>query len=225
MKTLTSLLTAVLLAGCGQAPIPQPQPSQVSWEADIQAFERADREAQPDTGAVLFIGSSSIRLWESMSDDFPATRVLNRGFGGSQLEDLVRYADRIVLPYRPRLVFVYAGDNDVNAGKTPERVLMDYQALVRRIHQRLPETEIAFISIKPSPSRWHLAPAVRAANELVREFSAQDPRLGYVDVFTPMLGPDGEPREELFLEDELHMNRAGYAIWKAAVAPHLLEQP
>ena len=217
-------LSAVLLLGAcvpAQAPAPQAAPSVSQWETEIQAFERADRERRAQTGGVVFTGSSSIRLWETLADDFPDARVLNRGFGGSQLEDVLRYADRVVVPYRPRVVFVYGGDNDLASGKSPERVLADYQQLVQRIRQRLPETRIGFISIKPSPSRWHLAPAVRAANELVREYSANDPRLFYVDVFTPMLGPDGKPREDLFLDDMLHMNQKGYAIWRAAVAPHL----
>lgn len=223
MKILPKLLAVLLLIGCVQvrAPAPQVQPNPPKWEAEIQVFERADQERRPEPGGVVFTGSSSVRLWETLAEDFPDTRVLNRGFGGSELEDVLRHADRIIIPYRPRLVLVYGGDNDLAAGKTPERVLADYQALVQRIQQRLPNTRIGFISIKPSPSRWHLAPAVRAANEMVREFSARDPRLVYIDVFTPMLGPDGMPRDDIFLDDKLHMNQKGYVIWRSVIAPYL----
>lgn len=220
MNVLARLVGLLLLAGC--APVQPPaQPAPARWEAEIQAFERADRVAPPQPGGVVFTGSSSIRLWDGLAGDFPGVPVISRGFGGSQLADVVRFADRIILPYRPRTVLVYGGDNDLAEGKTPEQVFADYQALVRRIHAVLPDARIGFISIKPSPSRWHLAPAVRAANARVREHAARDPRLFYVDVFTPMLGPDGAPRTDLFLADRLHMNRRGYEIWKAAVAPHL----
>lgn len=223
MKTLRTVLITLLLAGCapGQAPPPPAPAGTAAWEAEIQQFEQADREHPPVAGGVVFVGSSSIRMWESLAGDFRGVAVLNRGFGGSELEDVARYANRIVLPYRPRLVLVYAGENDLNAGKTPESVLAAYRSLVRQIHQELPETRIGFISVKPSPSRWHLEAQMRRTNALVEEFSSRDPRLFYVDVFTPMLGADGRPREELFLEDRLHMNAQGYAIWRAAVLPHL----
>ncbi len=160
-------------------------------------------------------------MWTSVAEDFPHTPVLNRGFGGSQLADVARYASRIVLPYRPRLVLVYAGENDLNEGKSPESVLAAYEDLVQQIHRELPQTRIGFISIKPSPSRWHLEAQMRRANALVREYSMRDPRLFYVDVFTAMLDAQERPREELFLEDRLHLNEAGYALWRAAILPHL----
>lgn len=191
------------------------------WEPEIRAFEAADRENPPPKTAILFIGSSSIRLWKTLATDFKEHPVINRGFGGSHMEDSVALADRIVLPYQPRQIFVYAGDNDLAAGKTPERVLGDFQAFVEKVHGRLEETRIAYISIKPSPSRWHLADKIRTANRLVREFTATDRRLDYVDVFTPMLGTDGSPREELFVGDKLHLNEHGYRLWAKTVRPHL----
>ena len=152
----------------------------------------------------MFTGASSIRRWESLVADFPGIPVLNRGFGGSEYSDLVRYASRVIIPYKPRLVVCYSGDNDINRGKSPEVVASDFRTLVEQIHEQLPQTCVAFISIKPSLSRWKLVTAMRAANELVKSFIAKDKRLVYIDVFTPMLGPDGKPRPELLLEDGLH---------------------
>lgn len=195
------------------------------FEPEIAAFEAADRAHAPPTGGVVFVGSSSIRLWTTLAADFPGTEVINRGFGGSELSDAVRYARRIVLPYRPRLVVVYAGDNDLAAGKSPQQVLRDYRAFVHLVRRRLPRTRIAFIAIKPSPARWALAPQIRTANRLVRQYSSGDRRLRYVDIYTPMLDAGGAPRRELYLEDGLHMNAAGYAIWRDRVAPVLAGHP
>lgn len=217
------LFLLLLLFGCAPAQTPPPADAWGSdvWEDDIRRFEEADRVQPPPTGGVVFVGSSSIRGWRSLSDDFPGVPVINRGFGGSEMGDAVRYASRIVLPYRPRLVIVYAGENDLNAGKTPEHVVAAYDALVRQIHGELPQTRIGFISAKPSPSRWHLEDEMRRTNDLVREYAARDPRLFYIDVFSEMLDAEGQPREELFIGDRLHMNEAGYRIWREAVRPHL----
>lgn len=191
------------------------------WEPDIQAFEAEDRRQPPPQDAVLFVGSSSIRLWETLGQDFPGVPVINRGFGGSEIADVHHFADRIIFPYRPRTIVLYAGDNDLAGGKTPRQVLADYEALVEAIHERLPQARIAFIAIKPSPARWHLADAVRAANEAIWRRTTQDDRLAFIDVFSPMLGDDGEPRPELFVEDKLHLSAAGYALWTERVAPFL----
>jgi lysophospholipase L1-like esterase len=171
---------------------------------------------------VVFVGSSSIRLWPNLQADFPGVDVLQRGFGGSELADAVHYAPRIVLKYRPRLVVLYAGDNDLANGKSPESVFRHYKEFVAILERALPDTRIAFISIKPSGSRWSLVDKVRATNAMVREYAARDTRQIYVDVFTPMLGPDGLPREELFVEDKLHMTSKGYALWRDLLAPVVL---
>jgi lysophospholipase L1-like esterase len=215
------LIGLILAAGAlvmGQAAPPAPP-----WESDIQAFEKMDRESPPKPGGVLFVGSSSIRMWDTLAQDFPEVPVIRRGFGGSAMSDVVRFADRIIIPYKPRLIVVYAGDNDINDGTTPERVLDDYRALVGKVRERLPRTRVAFISIKPSLARWKLVEPMRKANELVREFSAPDSLLTYIDVFTPMLGADGTPRKELFLEDGLHLTAEGYAVWRDVVAPYIEE--
>ncbi len=208
-----------------RAPAPAPRiPEQVSnpaWEGDIARFQALDAQQPPPRGAVLFVGSSSIRFWDSLATDFPGQKVINRGFGGSEVRDSTWYADRIVIPYAPRLIVFYAGDNDLNAGRTPQQVRDDFVAFVTRVRRDLPDTRIAYISIKPSPSRAQLLPQIAEANGLIREAGKRFSNVDFLDVYTPMLGPDGQPRPELFREDMLHMTPAGYAIWRQVVAPEL----
>jgi lysophospholipase L1-like esterase len=191
------------------------------WAATIEKFTRADATNPPPRDAVVFIGSSSIVKWASLAQDFPNAKVVNRGFGGSQLEDSVHYLDRIVIPYRPRTVVLYAGDNDLNAGKTPETVFADFKEFTKRIHAKLPDTRIVYIAIKPSPSRWKIKDKVVRTNALIAAECVRDKRLAFADIYTPMLNASGEPRPELFVKDMLHMNEAGYAVWKPVVAPLL----
>ena len=188
------------------------------WAAAIDKFTQADVANPPPRNGVVFVGSSSIVKWSTLAQDFPGVKVINRGFGGSQLEDSVFYADRIVVPYQPRTVVLYAGDNDLNAGKTPETVLADFKAFTRKIHSKLPNTRIIYIAIKPSPSRWKIKDKVVSANALVAAECARDKRLAFADIYAPMLNANGEPRPELFVKDMLHMNEAGYAVWKPVVA-------
>jgi len=195
------------------------------WEAEIQAFEAEAEADLPPDGAVLFVGSSSIRMWTTLADDFPSVPVINRGFGGSEIADAIRFTHRIVLPYEPRMVLLYAGDNDIANGKSASEVLADVQRFVDLVHESLPETRIAFIAIKPSIARWKLVDEMEKANNLVREYAAANDRVEYIDIFTPMLGEDGWPRQELFMEDGLHLNDEGYALWKDIVAPFLTPTP
>ena len=201
-------------AARGQATAPR-------FQEEIGAFARSDRTNPPPQGAILFIGSSSIRLWKTLAEDFPGRQVINRGFGGSQLIDSVNYAEQIVLPYKPRLIVLYAGGNDINEGKSPQQVLADYQAFIRKVHATLPATRIAYISIAPNPARWAQVEKVRAANRLIEDYGRQDPTLTFINVFPHMLGEDGTPRPEIFEPDRLHLNAKGYALWKKIVEPFL----
>lgn len=222
---LASLLT--LLSACASAPLapvgPPQVPEQVSsadWEADMQRFAATDAIAMPPKHAVLFIGSSSIRFWETLATDFPGVATINRGFGGSQVRDSTWYADRIVVPYAPRMIVFYAGENDIESGRSPQQVHDDFDAFVARVRRDLPRVRIAYISSKPSPLRAHMMQAEREANALIAADAARL-KVQFIDVFTPMLDANGQPRGELFREDRLHMNRTGYELWTRVVAPYL----
>lgn len=231
-----ALLLAAGLCGCtgttAQAPareavaarVPTPAidpPSSDQWRADMARFAAQDAATPPPRDAIVFTGSSSVRMWQTLEADFPGKPVLNRGFGGSQLRDAVHYADQVAIAYRPRMIVLYAGDNDLDAGRSPEQVLHDFRAFVARVRARLPHTPIAFLAIKPSPQRAAQLARQQRANALVRREAATLRAVQFIDVATPMLGADGQPRPELFLADGLHMNARGYALWRAIVAPHL----
>jgi lysophospholipase L1-like esterase len=233
MNTTLRLLIALGLAGActsapqsdvaaRSAPTVRRLPFSVDRsEAEIRRFEESDRTTPPPAGGIVFVGSSSIRMWRSLESDFPGLPVLNRGFGGSTFPEAIHYLPRTVLKYKPRTVVVYEGDNDLTLDWGPRQLADDYLGFVRAVRDSLPNTKIVFISVKPSPSRWRLVDQVREANRLVRAIVARDPMQSYVDVFTPLLGPNGRPKPELFIADSLHMTPAGYAIWRAQVAPHV----
>lgn len=191
------------------------------WEASIRKFEQADAAHPPVPDGVVFVGSSSIVKWTTLERDFPGQRVVNRGFGGSELADSAHYAARLVLPHRPRVVVLYAGENDLQAGKTVESVHEAFRLFCARVHAALPQTRIIFISIKPSPSRMKIHGQVKAANQLIAQTCAADPRLVYADVHRLMLDAAGNPRPELFVKDQLHLNADGYALWTPVIAPLL----
>ncbi|MDD4270440.1 MAG: SGNH/GDSL hydrolase family protein [Thermoguttaceae bacterium] len=190
------------------------------WEPNIARFEQQDREDPPEKGGILFVGSSSIVRWD-VAKWFPDMPVLNRGFGGSQIADSVHFAERIVIPYRPRTIVFYAGDNDLAAGKAPEQVLADFKAFVSKVRASLPEAKIIYVGIKPSIKRWSLIEPVRKANGLIREAISSDARSIFVDVDSPMIGTGGMPRKELYIADGLHLSDEGYAVWTKLLAPHL----
>ena len=214
---------ARLALACGMLPIAAVTADHDSsrWEKYIARFQAADKKQMPPPGGILFIGSSSIRMWKTLKQDFPGLPVINRGFGGSQIADSNHFAGRIVYPYKPRQIVLYAGDNDVAAGKSPETVLADFQQFVKTVHGKLPKARVSFIAIKPSLSRWKLSGKMARANSLVSDACGKDKRLDYIDIWQPMLGDDGRPKPDLFLGDGLHLNAKGYALWTSIVKPHL----
>ena len=224
---LPALLVAAVLSACaatGPATLAPPSAEAVSspqWTEDMARFAAEDARHPPPAHPIVFTGSSSVRMWRTLAEDFPGRPVLNRGFGGSQLRDATWYADEVAIRYRPRQVLLYAGDNDIDAGRAPQQVLADFRAFVARIRRDRPRVPIAYIAIKPSPARFDQLPAQREANALVEAWLRGQPRTAYIDVTTPMLDDAGRPREALFIADRLHMNAAGYAVWREAIAPWL----
>lgn len=188
---------------------------------EILAFGQRDRESPPPADGILFLGSSTLRLWTTIQEDFPGVHIINRGFGGSHIEDCIRYADRIVLPCKPKRILLYAGDNDLASGKTPDQVSADFRSFVGRLFAGLPRVGIVFISIKPSSARVGLLTDIRTANSRIGAFVGSDARLKFADVFHPMLASSGAPRPDLFGEDGLHMNASGYQIWKRVLDPYV----
>jgi lysophospholipase L1-like esterase len=191
------------------------------WEKDIAAFERADKSNPPPQQAVLFAGSSGIRLWKTLAQDFPEHRVINRGFGGSHIADSTHFADRIIIPCAPRLIVLRAGGNDIAAGKSPEQVGHDFQDFVTTVRTKLPDVDIIYIGWNPTAARWQNREREQAANTLIRNYIQQHPHLKYVDTWNLVLGPDGLPRPELFVADKLHFTPAGYKILTDLVRPLL----
>jgi lysophospholipase L1-like esterase len=191
------------------------------WEKSIQAFEEADKTNPPPQGAALFIGSSTIKLWKTLQQDFPEYKVINRGFGGSQIADSVYYADRIVVPYKPKMIVFYAGSNDLNARKTPEKVCGDFRMFVEKVRAKLPDVRIAFMSIGPSLARWAQFEKQKKTNELIKQYIMQGNNMDYIDAFDVFLGPDGKPRENLFVKDKLHNSAEGYKVRVELVRPYL----
>ena len=217
-RRLALVATLVLAIGVRMAAAQAAaDPDPARFAAEIKAFDELDRRNTPPKGAVLFVGSSSVRLWPT-AERFPSLTVINRGFGGAHISDVNHYFDQTVRKYAASVVVFYAGDNDLGNGKSSDRVFADYQAFVEKVHAAKPDTEIFFIAIKPSLARWKLWDTMKAFNERVRTFSSSRSRLHVVDVAPPMLGANGQPRPELFVEDGLHMTPAGYEIWTGLVS-------
>ncbi len=192
---------------------------------EIADFKKRDSLQAPAPGGVLFLGSSSFRLWENIEESFPGVPLINRGFGGSSLPDVISYVDDIVFPYAPKQVIIYCGENDFAGADsiTAQIVQERFTQLFRIIRNRLPEAHIAFVSIKPSPSRAHLMPKMVEANSLIRSFLQKEKRTAFVDVYQLMLDKEGKPMEDIFVADKLHMNSKGYEIWRKALLPVILK--
>lgn len=204
----------VSFAGAGEVADPDPN----RFAKDIESFAAWDSRNAVPADPILFVGSSSIRMWRT-HESFPALPAINRGFGGSHISDVVHFSDRIVLPYAPKLIVFYAGDNDVAGGKSAAQILCDYRRFVELVHTQLPDTPILFITIKPSGRRWSLWPEMDKANNLIKAFSGKSGRLFFADLGTPLLGADGKPDNSLFLSDKLHLNAKGYRVWTRAIRP------
>ncbi|MEM9659973.1 MAG: SGNH/GDSL hydrolase family protein [Planctomycetota bacterium] len=214
----------LLTTSASRAPAAESERQFERWAKAIAAFDQSDRRDGVASGEVVFVGSSSIRLWK-LATCFPDLNVVNRGFGGSQICDSVHYFDVLVARRRPRTVVFYAGDNDVAAGKSAQQVVRDFRAFRKKLTDALPETRLIYIAIKPSRARWHLADTMQAANRLIAAECRPDRRATFVDVWEPMLGRDDQPKKDLFIDDGLHLNESGYRLWTELVRPHLILKP
>lgn len=206
------------------APSGKAWPKPERFEAELAKLEAADRAPVPK-GAIVAIGSSSMRGWhKSIREDLAPLTVVPRGFGGSNMNDALFWTDRLVLAHKPRAVMLYEGDNDIAGGHTPEEFLGKVKEFVAEIHDAAPKTRIYVLAIKPSPSRWKHWPEMQRANAMLKELCESDKRLTFIDVATPMLKADGTPKDDIYLNDRLHMNPQGYALWTEAVRPVLMEK-
>ena len=196
-----------------------------AYWGDIQAFKKQDSANFPKANQILFIGSSSFTMWKDVQSYFPGYKILNRGFGGSELLDVFHYGRDIILPYYPKQIVIYCGENDLASSDTvtASNVMKRFEMLFYFIRKTYPNVPIVYISMKPSPSREHLMPKMVEANRLIRNFLANRKKTVFVNIYNKMLDKKGKPRDELFLDDKLHMNAKGYAIWQKAIAPHLLK--
>jgi lysophospholipase L1-like esterase len=204
-----------------------PLPAGANAASEMNAFFKADQKQMPPTGAVLFMGSSSIRLWDTLAQDLPEIPVINRGFGGSLIADNTLYINRIAVPYKPKIIVLYAGTNDLAYGnKTPPQVFQDFQDFVSKIHAALPDTRIVYISINPSTARWKQEAEVLETNHLIEEWifanNSKTEKLNFINSHSPLLTADGQAQPKLLRVDGLHLNTEGYKAWTAIVKPRVL---
>jgi lysophospholipase L1-like esterase len=222
---LLALVSPMLVVRAQDRPATQPASTRSTgparFEKEIAAYEAADRANPPAKGGIVFTGSSTIRRWTTLAADFPGVNVLNRGFGGCQIEDCTYFADRILFPYEPKMIVLRAGGNDIHAGKSAERVFEDWKAFVAKVRSKMPDVPIVFIGLAPAPSRWSERDANKALNDLVKAHASSEPNLKFVDGYDMTVTPDGQAREDLFVKDRLHFNEVGYKLLVERVRPAL----
>lgn len=194
------------------------------FQKEIDAFKKKDSQQPPAANSILFVGSSSFTKWTDVQDYFPGYPILNRGFGGSTLVDVIRYADDVIIPYHPKQVIIYCGENDIAASDTitPQIVLKRFQQLFSIIRKKLGKVPVGFISIKPSPSRWKMEVKFVEANRLIKQFLSKQSNASFINVHNAMLNADGSVMKDIFIGDNLHMNAKGYHIWQPIIQAKLL---
>jgi lysophospholipase L1-like esterase len=213
----------LVVAGCLMVSLASAQESpSVRWKAELDRFDKEDAQHSPAEGGIVFVGSSSIRLW-NLPNSFPGMPVINRGFGGSEARDAVALAERIVIKYRPRVVVFYSGDNDIARGQSPTEVAEHYRQFVLLIREKLPEAKIILLSIKPSEARKAFRAEQTVANFEIEKIAKSNSNVRYVDVGRCLLDDQGVPRRECFILDRLHLSDEGYRRWSEELKPILTE--
>jgi lysophospholipase L1-like esterase len=219
MKTFIVLLLATVLPALAVGTPPADR-----FEKQVRLYEEADRRSPPSQGAILLAGDSQFFRWKTYREDLPGYTIVNRGIDSFQTSDLIQFTDRLVLPHKPRLIVLHVGGNDVHNGKSPAQVLADFQTFVAKVHATLPGVPVYFSSITPGPGRWDEAAQRRETNRIIKEYVAKQPELKFIDLWDAMLTPDGKPREDIWVEDRVHPNHAGYLI-RAKIMRPLLGPP
>ena len=215
---LVALLALVTLPGVlvGQ--------NSARFQKEVDSIVSANKFVNKDN-LILFTGSSSIRMWENLKESFPNHNVLNMGFGGSEMADLLYYSDKLILPFKPKQIFIYEGDNDLSLGRSAEQILASADGILSLVRQRLPESEVIFISPKPSLKRWALKEKYEDYNEKLKAWTTKKHNVRFADVWTPMLDSDGKVMQDIFIADGLHLNEKGYSIWTSALKKYVGSQP
>lgn len=223
MKNISRFFKALVLAATFLfiSAIADAQDQKAPFYNEIKTIKKNDSLSFPLENSILFVGSSSLKLWKDLEQTFKQYQVLNRGFGGSTLTDAIYYADDIIYPYNPKQIVIYSGENDIAGGASPEVTLDRFKMLFSLIRKRMPEVPVAFISIKPSVSRSKLSPQFKEANKLIKDYLSKQTATDYIDVFSAMLNDEGEPMNDIFIKDNLHMNQKGYKIWIQEIRPYL----
>jgi lysophospholipase L1-like esterase len=219
MRYIRHIATALILLGISHYTQAQDDPSR--FESEVSRYMETDKDNPPGDSIVLFTGSSSVRMYKDLEEHFPDHNVLNRGFGGSQFSDLLYFWDKLILPYNPVRIFIYEGDNDIEAGEAPEDILTEAAMLRQMLRQQLPGVPVVFISAKPSVARWHLKEKYEVLNRGLKALADNADDTEYADVWNPMLDENGEVYKDIFAEDNLHMNKKGYAIWQQVLKPYM----
>jgi lysophospholipase L1-like esterase len=213
MKVAIALISLILFF--------EDNPDPLRFQDEINSYKQADKTNPPPDGCYLFIGSSSMRMWKSLEEDFKDYPVINRGFGGSHFSDAIYYFEDLILAYNPEKIVIYEGDNDIAGNKSPNTIMKDLKELLGMIRGNLNHPDIAIISAKPSPRRWDLKDKYEKLNAKFKKLASKNEDLTYIDVYTDMLNENGVPEPELFLEDSLHMTGKGYLIWKKQIRPFI----
>lgn len=196
-------------------------PDPLRFKSEIDQLTSAENVRESGTGGIMFLGSSSIRMWKSLEDDFAGYPVYNLGFGGSHTSDVLYYFQKLVIPFHPSLILFYEGDNDLASGKSPNHVFRDFKEFLKMVNQELPDTRVGFIAVKPSPSRWTLRNEYEKLNHKISSFSQKRDDLTFIDIYSPMIEKYGRPDPSLYLDDSLHMTPKGYDIWEKKIRPFI----
>ncbi|PZX55968.1 lysophospholipase L1-like esterase [Algoriphagus ratkowskyi] len=214
MKKLISSLVLLILIQFTFA-------QEIAFQGEVTKRAKEIDDSGWEKGSVVFTGSSSVRMWKNLQEQFPEVSIINSAFGGSRADQLLIHLEQTVLRYAPSKVFIYEGDNDINSGQEVSEVMENLNELVTKIHAKYPSTIVNLIAAKPSPSRWDKKVSYLALNDMIRQFATTHDNVHFVNVWDIMLDDSGKPRADIFLGDELHMNEKGYELWKEIFIPFM----